>query len=201
MNGKRALAGIILVAVVTLGACESAEMVEANEQIARARADLAQFVKAINQPPPDGVPVDEQAEKAKATIAEFMADADKAIGIGQAVLQAAAENEDPGVAIREAGTAVASGLPAQYGVWVFLATSIAGAFGSAFYKRSSSRTQGQLAVTRAAAQSIGRAIELVKNARTPSGVVDFNDQATKNTLRATMGAEAIKLVDEGRGKA
>ncbi len=31
MNIKRALAGIILVAVVTLGACESAEMVEAGE--------------------------------------------------------------------------------------------------------------------------------------------------------------------------
>lgn len=195
---KRHIGLLVLVGFLATAGCNNADKVDANAELVAARADLAQFVTTLNQPPPAGTPTNPQAERAKLVISEFMTEADKAFAVGQAVLAATANNEDPGVAIREGGAAVAMALPLQYQPWVLLGTTLAGAIGTMLYRRSAASARAEIDQVREAARSIGRAIEKAKD---DAGMVDFNDTTVKNNLRADMGAEATKLVDEGRGNA
>lgn len=191
-----AIAAVLAVLIMPLTACDtpppSADTFRAAiEQAQQTSADLDQVIadaKAELEALPEGEERDELLEVIANGTAE-KARVDGVLTELQTQLETAGEDADVVDAIAAAMRSAGGTLPAPWGLYAGFGGSLL--FGFNRWLKASR--------TKKAAERVIISIEQEKAQN--NGKVDFEDQATKTSLRSRMGPEAQDLVEEARDKA
>lgn len=201
-SGRQELARVqaAMAEVQTTLAVAATQKAEADAQIALLRRE-AQTIREAAATQPGGPTAQQQADmrrlESAATQAAKVADQVGAvIGRAQSILaqaESAARTLADGLAKAESAPDVAQAtvnaatplIPGPWGAIVgLLATTLIGFWRAAY--------------NRAAGRSIARSIELSQG---KDGVINLDDEATREDLRARQGSGGSRLVDEAQGKA
>ncbi len=177
---------LVIPIMILLGGCNSEQIDDLKQQVARTQAVLDQAVaaKAEVDAAVQAMPPGDDRAKAVAFSAKLQGVIDQASAVLPRLQSELADAQDTLGVLQAGVTAAAPLIPPPWGT---VAAAAAGLL---------------IGLIRAAAnRSAGRRIAAsIEQNATPEGTVNLSDPATRDRLRTAQGALAGRLVDEAQGK-